>query len=147
MNTVALSPYRGHGQLTDFDRVLGRFFAPTNSYASEKTTASPSLDIVETPTHFEVKTDLPGIKEEDISISVEDRVLVIEAESVADAVEEKDRKVIVSERRTGKYHRSLKLGTVVDESAIKADFVNGVLTLTLPKIARAEVRKVAINAH
>ncbi|NKB76351.1 MAG: Hsp20 family protein [Gammaproteobacteria bacterium] len=148
MNAVAMSPYRNRERLVDFDHMLGSWFSPVTRQVNTAQVTSPKIDIVETGAGFELQADLPGVREEDISVSVKEGVLSIEANPEEKVAEEKEQKtVIASERRTGKYYRSLKLGAMIDESAISAEYVNGVLTLTLPKSAKAESKKIQINAH
>ncbi len=94
---------------------------------------SIAVDIKENDENYTVKADFPGVKKSDISVSIDNNVLTISAEH-KDEAEEKDKgRVIRQERRYGKYARSFNLGKNVDESKIKAEFDNGVLTLSIPK--------------
>ena len=152
MNTRVVSPYRNQTRLVDFDQLMSRFFSPvhyqTNQDEPEKK-CRPKMDITETETGFELKADLPGVSNEDINVSVKENVLTIEAQ-LKDVAQEEDAKtqtVISKERNTSGYYRSLRLGSSVDESQIKANFSNGVLTLALPKVAKAETKKIPVSAH
>ena len=147
MNTLALSPFRNANYYDDFDRVMGRFFAPVNRQVVTEDSFKPRMDVVETEQGYKVKTDLPGLNKEDISVSVKDNVLTIQAESVKETSEENSGTVLRQERRAGKYARSLKLGTLIDESAITAAYENGVLILTLPKAEEAQPKKIDIQVH
>lgn len=92
-----------------------------------------AVDIKENDESYTVKADFPGVKKDDINVSVDNNVLTISAEH-KDEAEEKDKgKVIRQERRYGKYSRSFNLGKNINESKIKAEFDNGVLTLNIPK--------------
>ena len=152
MNTRVVSPYRNPTRLVDFDQLMNRFFSPvhyqTNQDEQEKM-CRPSMDITETETGFELKADLPGVSNEDINVSVKENVLTIEAEVKNEAQEEnaKTQTVISKERNTRGFYRSLRLGSSVDESQIKANYSNGVLTLELPKVAKAETKKIPVVAH
>lgn len=92
-----------------------------------------AVDIKENDTGYTVKADFPGIDKQDIDISVDNNVLTIAAEHKDEAEEKDGERVIRQERRYGKYSRSFNLGKNIDESAIKAEFDNGVLTLSIPK--------------
>jgi len=92
-----------------------------------------AVDIKENDESYTVKADFPGVKKDDINVSVDNNLLTISAEH-KDEAEEKDKgKVIRQERRYGKYSRSFNLGKNINESKIKAEFDNGVLTLNIPK--------------
>ncbi|NKB64415.1 MAG: Hsp20 family protein [Gammaproteobacteria bacterium] len=148
MNALAMYPSRSRERFVDFDQMLGSWFSPQARRVQVDQPNSPKIDIVETDKGFELMADLPGVKEEEISVNVKEGVLIIEANPEDKPVEEGEQKsVIARERKTGKYYRALKLGAIIDESSIRAEYVNGVLTLTLPKSAKAEPQKIAINAQ
>jgi HSP20 family protein len=90
---------------------------------------------------------MPGMKKEDIHITLENGVLRLEAETSQEDKEEKDGKVIRQERRYGKYMRSFDLGNNIHEEDINASFEDGVLTLTAPKVAEQvpQQRKIDIQ--
>lgn len=92
-----------------------------------------AVDITENDAGYTVKADFPGINKDDIDISVDNNVLTISAEHKDEAEEKEGERVIRQERRFGKYSRSFNLGKNIDEGKIKAEFDNGVLTLTIPK--------------
>jgi HSP20 family protein len=91
------------------------------------------VDIKESDAGYTVKADFPGLKKEEIDISVDNNVLTIAAEHKDEAEEKQEGRIIRQERRYGKYSRSFNLGKNIDESKIKANFGNGVLTLDIPK--------------
>lgn len=92
-----------------------------------------AVDIKESDAGYTVKADFPGLKKEEIDISVDNNVLTIAAEHKDEAEEKQGGRIIRQERRYGKYSRSFNLGKNIDESKIKANFGNGVLTLDIPK--------------
>ena len=96
-------------------------------------TRNIAVDIKENDKNYTVKADFPGISKDDIEISVDNNVLTIAAEHKDEAEEKEGGRVIRQERRYGKYSRSFNLGKNIDESKIKAEFDNGVLTLLIPK--------------
>ncbi|MBN0986276.1 Hsp20/alpha crystallin family protein [Amphritea pacifica] len=104
----------------------------------------PAIDVHDGEGQYLVRVDLPGIKKEDISVSLENGVLSVSAESTRENTEEKDGKLIRQERRYGRFVRSLSVGADVDPAGIKASFENGVLSLTLPKVQEQQPASVSI---
>jgi len=144
MFSLTRVPHRGLNLLGDFDDLFGGL-APAVAEAHNR--FLPALDIVETGDGYEVRADLPGINKENLSVNVEDNTLVIEAESRDESVEKDGNKVIKRERCIGKYRRALQINDAVDESAIRAHYHDGVLTVTLPRAAKAESKKIAVDIH
>ena len=95
---------------------------------------SPRVDIKEKDDKYEIRADLPGVEKENLSVTLEDGILTIEATTEEETSEEKEGKTIRRERRSGKYLRSFTVGNNMKESDIKASFKNGVLTLEAPKV-------------
>ena len=95
---------------------------------------TPRVDIKEHDGHYEISAELPGVKKEDLHITLEEGILTIEAESRQESKEEKEGRVIRQERRYGKFTRSFNLGGNVSEEDISANFDNGILTITAPKV-------------
>lgn len=124
------------GDLTRFnslfdDAFFNNFLRPVS--AGDKAERVPAIDIHETEQGYAIKADLPGIKKEDIHVSLENGVLTIQAESKQEEKEEKEGKVIRQERHYGQYVRRLSVGDNVDPATIAARFEDGVLHLELPK--------------
>ena len=147
MNALTRVPHRGWNLMGDFDDLVNGFFSPVRYAENADRSYVPAMDIVENENAYEVRTDLPGISKEDLSVSVKDDVLTIEASSKVENVEKEGEKVIRSERRSGKYVRSLRLGKSVDASNISADYTDGVLKLTLPKAVEASSRQIEVAVH
>ena len=107
---------------------------------------SPSMDVKETDKEIVVETELPGLEEKDISLTVHNGILTIQGEKKLDYDEEKEN-YHVMERRYGSFQRSLRLPETVDDTKIDARFDNGVLKVTLPKRPELtrEQRKIAIK--
>jgi HSP20 family protein len=107
---------------------------------------SPSMDVKETNKEIVVETELPGLDEKDISLTVQNSVLTIQGEKKLDYDEEKEN-YHVMERRYGSFQRSLRLPDTVDDTKINAHFDNGVLKVTLPKRPELtrEQRKIEIK--
>ncbi|MGO8898701.1 MAG: Hsp20/alpha crystallin family protein [Isosphaeraceae bacterium] len=102
------------------------------------------LDVSETENEFVVKASLPGIKPDDVQITVHGDTLTIRGESKV----EEDRKGEhwhFRERRSGVFQRSLSLSAPIDSDKAQADFEHGVLTLTLPKSESAKPRQIKVG--
>ncbi len=124
------------GSFFDIDRFSDVFWAPVRREDSPVGSFfAPHVDIVEHNDHYEITAEMPGLKKEDIKITLEDGLLRLEAETRQEEKEEKEGKVIRQERRYGKYIRSFDLGSSVHQEDIKASFEDGILKLTAPKVA------------
>ena len=104
----------------------------------------PSVDLTETETGFILTLDVPGIPKEDLNLAVKDNVLTISGERKAMG-EDEGTKRWRSERRFGTFERRFTLSQQVNTEGIEADYTNGVLTVTLPKVAEVAPREIAIN--
>ncbi len=102
------------------------------------------LDVCETENSFVVKAALPGVKPDDVQITVHGDTLTIRAESKAEEVK-KGEHWHLRERKFGAFQRSVALATAVDSDKSQASFDNGVLTLTLPKAESAKPRQIKVN--
>ena len=105
---------------------------------------NPAVDIFETEKELTLLADIPGVKPRDLKIDLNDSVLTITAdETPHEGPGERD---IFMEYRTGSYYRQFTLSDVIDQSKIEAVIQDGVLRLTLPKVAAATPRKIAVKA-
>jgi HSP20 family protein len=100
--------------------------------------------VTETDKSIEVSTELPGMDEKDIEISVANDVLTIRGEKKAEK-EEKNKTYRLVERSYGAFERSLALPPGVNAEAVKASMSKGVLKITLPKPAATQAQKVKIS--
>ncbi|GGB98664.1 heat-shock protein [Marinobacterium zhoushanense] len=107
----------------------------------------PAIDVHETDTEYKVSVDLPGVKKEDIQVSLENGILSVKAETRREEKEEKEGKLIRQERHIGQFLRQLSVGADVDPAAVKASFNDGVLALTLPKRAKEAPEGVNISVE
>ena len=117
--------------LFDFDQFFDHFFASGKVLQSEF--FSPRIDVSETEDSFEISAELPGVKKEDIHVTLEQGMLSVEAEVKQENQEEKQGKMIRQERRYGKIIRSFYLGENVQQSDVIAAYDDGVLKLSAPK--------------
>ena len=125
-----------------FDRAFGSV-APAFNGDAAVGAGSIALDVLETPEAFVVKAELPGIPKDKIEVNVEDRNVTISAEfrEAADA----NGKTLWQERTVGKVSRAVRLPEAVDAGAAQATHVDGVLQLTLPKVAKVNARQITIQ--
>lgn len=105
-----------------------------------------ALDVTENDTVFTVTTSLPGINADDIHINLHDGILTIAAE-MKQETSENNGKVLLQERRYGKFSRSIRFPVMVNGDAIEADYNNGVLTVTVPKAAEAQPRRITVKKN
>lgn len=98
----------------------------------------PAIDVTESDDAYQVTVDLPGVKKDDIKVSLENGILSVRAETRREDKEEKEGKLIRQERHVGQFIRQLSVGSDVDPTEVKAGFTDGVLKLTLPKRASRE---------
>lgn len=124
------------------DTFLNDFFWPRRAAGSEM---MPAIDVHETDTGYLIKADLPGVSKEDIKVSLDNGVLTISAETRHEEKEEQAGKLIRQERRYGKYSRAMSIGADIDAAQIKARFEDGVLSLSLPKLAPEKKEGVHID--
>jgi HSP20 family protein len=117
---------------------------PRRSDNSALTTWAPAVDIFETENELVVKADLPDVNEKDIDVRVENNTLTVRGERKFEEKTEKENYLRV-ERTYGSFSRSFSLPNTVNNEAIKADYKNGVLTVTLPKRAESKPKQVKVN--
>ena len=103
------------------------------------------LDVVQNEEDVVVRASLPGVKADDVEVTVEDGVLRITAADESER-EEQDGRYLVRERRSAKYHRALRLPDTVDADKAETQYVDGVLTITFPKVEAKKAKKLEIKA-
>ena len=136
--------------LYNLERRMGRVFTePFGGFdwqIGDVSTAAwtPVVDILEEPEFLRITAEVPGVKPEDVKISVEGSRLTIEG-TKAQAAEEKTEKVHRYERTYGSFERSFTLPASVDAEHIKAAYEAGVLTLVLPKVEKAKPRQIKVE--
>ena len=103
-----------------------------------------ALDVYETEESLVIKTSLPGVKPEEVDITVTDDVLTIKGEAKSDEKVE-NANYLRQERRYGTFQRSLQLPGSLQTDSAEATFENGVLTLTIPKAEEAKPRTMQVK--
>lgn len=120
--------------LFNFDNMFENFFTPARGMREMgEGYFSPRVDIRETKKTYEVSAELPGVKKDDLKVTLENGMLTIEAEMHQETKEEKKGRLVRQERRYGKFMRSFSLDGDIKEKDIDATFRDGILTLTVPR--------------
>ena len=122
------------------DEVLSDFFEPR----ALGSTVFPAVDVAEYDNHYELVVELPGVKKEDLKISLENGVLTLSGERKHYNFPE-GTKVLHHETHTHPFSRSFELPTEVDEAGISAEMKDGVLKIGLPKSEKARAREVQVQ--
>ncbi|MDH3688024.1 MAG: Hsp20/alpha crystallin family protein [Gammaproteobacteria bacterium] len=131
-----------------FDGVVDGLFRPVSRYSQRGGQAlAPAIDVIEKDGEYLVRAELPGVKKEDLDVSIQDGVLTINAQSKYENEEKKDGRVIRQERHYGKYVRSMRLGEVIDDKNIKAEYKDGILELVLSKAEEVKPKKIDVEVH
>jgi HSP20 family protein len=143
-NIVRFGPMREMMHMSDamdrlFENIYGHGWSDTDLFNS------PSIDLYQTENEIVVKASLPGLKADDIQISVVGDVLTLRGEMKMEE-EIKEASYHIRERRSGSFSRSIPLPSAVQSDKAKAEFENGVLTLTLPKAEEMRPKTITIKA-
>ena len=105
---------------------------------------APSVDVYETENSIVVKAELAGVEKKDVDVSFENNVLTIRGERCMESnVKEENYHRV--ECNYGTFSRSFSLPTTVDENNVRAEFKNGILTITLPKREQAKRKQISIK--
>ena len=128
------------------NRLFGRAHAHTESNQEMLATIdwTPSVDISETETAYLIKGEIPGVKKEDLKVTLQDGKLTIAGERKMEK-EEKDKEYYWVERSYGNFMRSFCVPNDTDGLAVKAEFKDGILNITLPKSAMAKSKAIEIS--
>lgn len=105
-----------------------------------------AVDVSENDEAFVITASVPGVKSDDIEITISDNVLTIKGEFKADEDIEEE-KYHIRERRYGSFSRSLTLPAAVDADGSEANYENGILKLSVPKAEEVKPRRIKIQAH
>ena len=103
------------------------------------------MDVKEDDKAYTVHAEIPGVKKEDIHVSIDGNQVAVSAEVKNEKEVKEGEKVLRSERYYGKVSRAFTLGQDVDEAAAQAKYNDGILELTLPKKAAAKSRRLNIE--
>jgi HSP20 family protein len=147
-NLVRWDPVRDMMSLREaMDRLFEESFVhPRGVLAPVEGAATLALDVFESDDDVTVRASIPGVNPDDIDISVTGDVLTIKGET-SEEREEKQGNYHLRERRYGAFLRSVNLPAPVNTDRAEAEFKNGVLTLTLPKVEEVKPKSIKIRAR
>ncbi len=150
-NRGALTPSQGGSAPAELNRLrreIDRLFEEPFSFLAPSTSFfegwTPAVDIYEDNDKYVVKAELPGMKKEDIDVSLDGNTLTISGERKQEE-EKKEGENYRSERFFGRFQRSITLPTAVQADKIEATYKDGVLTLTLPKAEEAKPKQIQVK--
>ncbi len=145
MALVRWDPFR---ELNTFESQVNRIFGGPGRNCSGRgsantTTWAPNVDIFETDTDLVLKAELPGVDPKNVDLSLEKNVLTLKGERAFENEDEKDNYHRI-ERSYGSFTRSFTLPAIIEEAKIRADYKDGVLTVSLPKKETVKPRQIKI---
>jgi HSP20 family protein len=146
MNLIKWDPFRELEDVSNrLNRIFGRSTARAESGQEMLAVAdwSPSIDISETDAAYLIKAEIPGVKKEDVKVTIQDGMLTIQGERKMEK-EEKGKKFHRVERSYGSFVRSFRIPDNADENSVKAEFKDGMLNVTLAKSAKAKAKSVNV---
>jgi HSP20 family protein len=127
-----------------FDDLLRGFFVrPVGARQTDAPTMS--VDVKERENAYAIHAEIPGVKKEDIHVSIDGAVVSISAERREEKEVKDGERSLRSERYFGKVSRSFELPQEVDEAQASAKYADGVLELVLPKKAATQAKRLAIQ--
>lgn len=132
------------------ENMIEEFFAPAAQAAAlsrwpEDGIASPRLNVIEKDNAFQIEAEMPGVKKEDVKVTIENQRVTIEAETRREEEKREGENVVYAERTARKFVRSFLLPTDVDDAAAEAKMENGVLALTLPKKQGGAAKRLTVQ--
>ncbi|WP_233887089.1 Hsp20/alpha crystallin family protein [Paraburkholderia flagellata] len=113
--------------------------------ADEDEVPSMKIDVSESGNAYTVKAEMPGVDKKDIDVKIDGNVVSIHAKVERNTEQKEGERVIRRERYSGAFGRTFSLASDIDESAASAQYQDGVLSLTLPKKAAAEQKRLQIE--
>ena len=143
----------------DFSSDLFDFFSEAANYRPTRNVNLPSVDIIETKDNYTFEMVLCGLSENDVELSIKERVLTVESKKKETVNNKDDKKLLenksenkemekrylLSERRKYSFKRQFTLPQDVDVENVSANFANGLLTISVPKKPEAELKHIKIN--
>jgi len=144
----ALANWPGFGRLTTLRDEIDRLFEEPLSELTRTTNLlsgwTPAIDLYEDKDNVFVKAELPGMKKEDIEVSFHNGTLSISGERKSEDKYE-DSEVYRSERFFGRFQRTVTLPAPVAADKVKAEYKDGILSITLPKTEEAKPKHIDVN--
>jgi HSP20 family protein len=144
-----LQPWSPFRELRHFNRAANRQWRGYPRYAVESPNPehwSLAVDVVEGEDTLLVTTSIPGIKPEDIEVTIEGDILTIKGETDTTDTEVTDESYRLRERRTGHFLRTIRLPDTLDTDSAATTYENGVLTITLPKTETKKAKRLTVQS-
>ncbi|MFQ6030828.1 MAG: Hsp20/alpha crystallin family protein [Dehalococcoidia bacterium] len=132
---------RWHGYM---DRLARDVYQTPNGEAELEKWAIP-LDVVREGDNFIVRASMPGVALEDIRVSIDENVLTIKGETKSEQ-EHQEGEYLMRERRSGSFHRALRLPDTVDTDQAESHYENGILAVTFPKLEAKKAKQLTVSA-
>ena len=124
---------------------IDRFFYGWPTFSEQGEFWSPRTDIQETDREIFIDVELPGIRKEDVKVEIKNNVLTISGERKKEHADEKEAEYCCTELMYGKFERSFGLPDIVKSDSIRANYKDGILTITLEKSEKAIPREIAVE--
>jgi len=143
---MSLTP---RSSLFDLDPLFENFWPSFRSSRDvQGSSVTPRVDIVELKDCYQIYADLPGVEKKDLNVTLDERMLTIEAKTQPPQSQVKGEGTLLRQERChGTYRRSFNLGSDIKEGGVDANFNNGVLTLTAPKVEKTARVSHQIEIH
>ena len=146
LQNPVLTPWAGFGRVSTLQDEIDRLFAAPFAELAGASGWSPALEFAEDKDNLVVTAELPGLKKEDIEVTLLDGTLTIAGERKNERKVE-DAGVYRSERFFGRFQRCISLPSEVAGNDVKADYKDGLLTITLPKTEAAKPQKIGVSVN
>ena len=127
------------------DELFRGFFVKPMDLPADLSPRQIKMDVKEQDKSYEVHAEIPGVKKEDIHVSIDGAIVSISAERREEKDVKEGERVLRSERYVGKVSRSFQLAQEIDEVQVNAKYTDGVLELALPKKAATQARRITIQ--
>ena len=146
MSLMRWDPFRDMESFRErMNRLFDESLALTRSEGGERgRMLFVPVDVVEEGDSYVISAELPGVKPEDIDISVTGNTLTIKGE-MGDTIEQEGERYHYRERRYGSFQRSVRLPNTLDTDKVEASFENGVLNISIPKQPQAQPKQITIK--
>jgi HSP20 family protein len=128
-----------------FDDLVRGFFVRPVSYEHPAGAVQFRVDVSENEKAYVLRAEIPGVKKEDINVTIDGDTVAISAEVRNEKEVKNGERMLRAERHYGKLYRAFTLGQEVEEAGTHARYADGVLELTLPKKAAVQAKRIAIQ--
>ncbi|QQS37729.1 MAG: Hsp20/alpha crystallin family protein [Ignavibacteriales bacterium] len=136
MTLIKFEPLR---ELENFNNRIQRFFGEFPMSSEFSHSFNPRVDISEDENNIFINAEVPGVKKDDIKISLQDNILTISGEKKSETKESKDKNYYRNERIFGSFTRSFTLPEEINPDKVDAKFSDGILNVTIEKAAPKEI--------